>query len=136
MRSAIFAFVFVVLLAPVAPTVSAAQKKQQGRDDAIVFGAGDRRLITDYFGRTSLPPGLAKRGGNLPPGLAKQLRRNGKLPPGLQKRLTAFPDDLDRRLPTLPDIYRRGTIGDRAIIYDPRTTIILDVIDIFTRNRR
>lgn len=34
-----------------------------------------------------LPPGLAKRGGNLPPGLQKHLMRHGQLPPGLQKRL-------------------------------------------------
>lgn len=95
-----------------------------------VFSSRDRDIIRNYFsGRYSnLPPGLAKRGGNLPPGLQKQLERNGTLPPGLQKRLTPFPADLSRRLPRLPDIYRRGTIGTDAIIVDTRTQRIIDVV--------
>src|SRR5258705_7156046 len=99
------------------------------------FDSQDREVITSYYsGRGSnLPPGLAKRGGNLPPGLQKQLRRNGQLPPGLEKRLSYFPDDLDRRLPRLPAIYRRGTIGNRAVIVDTTTNLILDTIDIFGR---
>jgi hypothetical protein len=95
-----------------------------------VFSTRDRDLIRDYFrGRNSnLPPGLAKRGGNLPPGLQRQLERNGTLPPGLQKRLTPFPADLSGRLPRLPDIYRRGTIGPDAIIIDTRTQRIIDIV--------
>jgi hypothetical protein len=97
---------------------------------SIVFGSRDRDIIRDYYsGRNSnLPPGLAKRGGNLPPGLQKQLDRNGTLPPGLQKRLTPFPEDLERRLPRLPDIYRRGSIGGSVVIIDRRTQRIMDVI--------
>ena len=97
---------------------------------SIVFGSRDRDIIRDYYnGRnSSLPPGLAKRGGNLPPGLQKQLDRNGTLPPGLQKRLTPFPEDLERRLPRLPDIYRRGSIGGSVVIIDRRTQRIMDVI--------
>lgn len=97
---------------------------------SIVFGPRDRDIIRDYYnGRNSnLPPGLAKRGGNLPPGLQKQLDRNGTLPPGLQKRLTPFPQDLERRLPRLPDIYRRGSIGGSVVIIDRRTQRIMDVI--------
>ena len=97
---------------------------------SIVFGPRDRDIIRDYYsGRNSnLPPGLAKRGGNLPPGLQKQLDRNGTLPPGLQKRLTPFPEDLERRLPRLPDIYRRGSIGGSVVIVDRRTQRIMDVI--------
>lgn len=105
-----------------------------GIHGSIVFGSRDRDIIRDYYmGRNSnLPPGLAKRGGNLPPGLQKQLERNGTLPPGLQKRLTPFPEDLERRLPRLPDIYRRGTIGGSVVIIDRRTQRIMDVIhDIF-----
>lgn len=96
----------------------------------IVFSSRDSGIIRDYYsGRNSnLPPGLAKRGGNLPPGLQKQLERNGTLPPGLQKRLTPFPADLERRLPRLPDIYQRGSIGGSVVILDRRTQRILDVI--------
>lgn len=105
------------------------------RRGSVIFTVSDRRIISDYFrgGNSNLPPGLAKRGGNLPPGLQKQLARNGTLPPGLQKRLTPFPADLDRRLPRLPDIYRRGSIGDTVVIVDRRTQRIMDVVDAITR---
>lgn len=116
--------------------------KQSGYNDdnavsvhgSIIFSARDRDIIRDYYrgGNSNLPPGLAKRGGNLPPGLQKQLDRNGTLPPGLQKRLTPFPADLERRLPRLPDIYQRGSIGGSIVIIDRRTQRIMDVIhDIF-----
>jgi len=100
-----------------------------------VFTARDRDIIRQYFrGRYSnLPPGLAKRGGDLPPGLKKHLERNGTLPPGLQKRLTPFPDDLDRRLPPLPAIYRRGSIGQDVVIVDTRTQRVLDIIHAILR---
>ena len=39
----------------------------------------------NYRTDSGLPPGLAKRGGNLPPGLEKK-RRAGNLPPGLEKK--------------------------------------------------
>jgi hypothetical protein len=112
------------------------QAEADDRNDAvgvhgsIVFSSRDRDIIRDYYnGRNSnLPPGLAKRGGNLPPGLQKHLERDGTLPPGLQKRLTPFPADLDRRLPRLPDIYQRGSIGGSVVILDRRTQRIIDVI--------
>ena len=101
-----------------------------GVHGSIVFSSHDRDIIRDYYhgGNSGLPPGLAKRGGNLPPGLQKQLERNGTLPPGLQKKLTPFPADLERRLPRLPDIYRRGSIGGSVVIIDRRTQRIIDVI--------
>ncbi|HEX7962107.1 MAG TPA: hypothetical protein VF493_19475 [Terriglobales bacterium] len=112
-------------------------KKDASRDShrpSIVFTSHDRDIIRDYFRDrySNLPPGLAKRGGQLPPGLQKQLDRNGTLPPGLQKRVEPFPEDLERRLPSLPSIYRRGTIGSDVVILDTRTQRIMDVIyDIF-----
>ena len=62
----------------------------------ISFGTHDRDIIREYYHNnySSLPPGLAKRNGNLPPGLQKHLERDGTSPPGLQKRLTPFPEDL------------------------------------------
>src|SRR6266849_9382974 len=83
----------------------------------IVFSTRDRETIRDYFHNrySNLPPGLAKRGGNLPPGLQKHLERDGTLPPGLQKRISPFPVDLERRLPQLPNIYVRGSIGTDAV---------------------
>src|SRR5499426_4381078 len=81
------------------------------KDRPAYFLPEERRIIENYYrsGGPSkgLPPGLAKRGGNLPPGLQKHLERDGTLPPGLQKRITPFPVDLDRRLPRLPSPYHR-----------------------------
>src|SRR5262245_38028870 len=117
----------LVCLVLFVPSLQAVQKPNKNKNSAIVFLPDDRRVINEYFRNTSnLPPGLAKRGGDLPPGLQKHIQRNGQLPPGLQKRLTPFPNDLDRRLPRLPSSYRRGTIGDSAVIYDPTTNRILD----------
>jgi hypothetical protein len=105
-------------------------KHDRNRSSSPVFTSRDRSIITDYFrNRTSnLPPGLAKRNGNLPPGLQKQLDRNGTLPPGLQKRVQPFPGELERRLPSLPPDYRRGTIGQDVIIYNSRTQRIIDIV--------
>lgn len=79
-------------------------------------GHGDGRGEGEREGERGLPPGLAKRGGNLPPGLEKQLRERGTLPPGLQKRCEPLPYDLDRRLPRLPYGYRRVVIGTDILI--------------------
>ena len=76
-----------------------------------------------------MPPGLAKRGGNLPPGLQKKLDRDGKLPPGLQKRLEPLPVDLDRRLPRLPEYYERVILERDIVLIDRRTNRILDIIE-------
>lgn len=95
----------------------------------------ERRAIEEYYRQgkkgkaKGLPPGLAKRGGNLPPGLQKHLEKNGKLPPGLQKRLEPLPVDLDRRLPSLPDSWERVVLERDVILIDRRTERILDIIE-------
>jgi hypothetical protein len=105
-------------------------KVDRGDTRDIVFSDPDRRIIREYFrGRYSnLPPGLAKRGGQLPPGLEKQLQRNHRLPPGLQKRVEPFPQELETRLPSLPDRISRVVLGRRAMIVDDQNNI-LDMID-------
>jgi len=95
----------------------------------------ERRAIEDYYRQGSkgkakgLPPGLAKRGGKLPPGLQKHLDKNGQLPPGLQKRLEPLPVDLDRRLPRLPEYWERVVLERDVILIDRRTNRILDIIE-------
>ena len=103
-------------------------KKASGKKTAPLFGLHDRDIISAYYRSSTLPPGLAKRGGELPPGLERQLERNGTLPPGLQKRIDPFPRKLARQLPPLPYGYTRGWIGGSAVIIDRRTQAIVDVI--------
>ncbi len=100
------------------------------------FSPDERRIIESYFhkGKKSkkkkgLPPGLAKRGGNLPPGLQKKLDRGEQLPPGLQKRLEPLPADLHRRLPRLPDYWERVIVERDIVLIDRRTNRILDIIE-------
>jgi hypothetical protein len=98
-----------------------------------LFSLGDHERIRHHFSkyRGNLPPGLAKRGRDLPPGLEKQLQRNGHLPPGLEKKLHPFPVELERSLPPLREGLIRGIIGGSAVIMNKNTSIILDVFKIF-----
>lgn len=92
----------------------------------IRFSDHDRRLIHDYYGnqarRKQAPPGLAKRGGNLPPGLAKR----DTLPPGLQGR--GLPNDLESRLARLPDGYVRLKVGTDIVLMNSNTRVVFDII--------
>ena len=88
---------------------------------------GHRRIVTEYYTRESLPPGLAKRDG-LPPGLAKQLRERGHLPPGLQKRLTPVPAPLVVLLPAVPRYETRYFAGRDLLIVDTRSGRIVSII--------
>jgi hypothetical protein len=112
--------------------------KASDRDHPAHFLDEERRKITDYYRPASgnkkgkskgLPPGLAKRGGNLPPGLQKHIEKNGQLPPGLQKRLEPLPTDLSRELPRLPDYWERVIVERDVILLDRRTNRILDIIE-------
>ena len=88
---------------------------------------GHRRIVTEFFSRESLPPGLAKRQ-SLPPGLQKQLRERGHLPPGLQKRLVPLPAPLIARLPPLEPRFSRFFAGRDLIVVDNRTSTIVAVV--------
>ena len=94
----------------------------------------ERRIISEYYrsantSKKGLPPGLAKHGGKLPPGLQKHLEKNGQLPPGLQKRLKPLPTALDRRLPPIPEYWERVIVERDVILLDRRTNRILDIIE-------
>ena len=111
------------------------------------FSELERQIIEKYYGKydtgdhekdmdksrdkkdknkKGLPPGLAKKD-KLPPGLAMQLEKNGTLPPGLAKR--DLPDDLQKKLPRVPEGYERRIIEDAAIVLVHKATgKIVDVI--------
>lgn len=113
--------------------------KHQGKNDVgitleadihfgkAVFTVKEQRIVREYFRSegADLPPGLAKRK-SLPPGLQKQLHRTGHLPPGLEKR--RLPSGLKARLPRYDGPYERTIIGNDLILLDPKTGLILDVM--------
>ena len=66
----------------------------------------------------------------LPPGLRKKYYRTGTLPPGWETRIRPFPVELVRVLPPPPPNCERGYIDGVAVVYDRRTRIILDTIDL------
>ena len=121
----------LVLLLAVSTSIGAQKKAGKGkRATTHTFLLEERTIITGYYrgGPGGLPPGLAKRGGDLPPGLEKHIRRDGQLPPGLQKRLLPFPPDLAARLRPLAPGFERGIIGHFAIILNSRTQVVVDVV--------
>lgn len=85
------------------------------------FRDDDLRVIHDYYRPRSLPPGLQKK-----------LYRTGQLPPGWEKKIRPFPDTVERRLPPLCSGCARGYMDGYAIIYQPRSRLIIDIHGVFT----
>jgi hypothetical protein len=67
---------------------------------------------------------------DLPPGLRKKYYRTGTLPPGWQKKLRPFPPALIQVLPPPPPNCEFGYMDGVAVVYDRKTRIILDTIDL------
>ena len=88
----------------------------------VVFTSRDVGIIRQHY---------APRYRSLPPGLQKKYARTGQLPPGWQKRMEPFPVIVERELVVLPSGYRRGVLDGHAVIYNPRTQVIIDVAVLF-----
>ena len=88
----------------------------------VVFTSRDVGIIRQHY---------APRYRRLPPGLQKKYARTGQLPPGWQKKLEPFPVVVERELVALPSGYRRGVLDGHAVIYNPRTQVIIDVAVLF-----
>lgn len=108
---------------------TAGRHRNAGRNEPVVVidRDGHRRIVTQYYSREALPPGLATRE-SLPPGLQKQLRERGRLPPGLQKRLVVVPGPLASQLPAIPPYYTRYFAGPDLIVVDMRTNEVVALI--------
>jgi len=86
-------------------------------DVRYFFAPGDVRILREYYGPHA----------GLPPGLQKKLYRTGRLPPGWERKLRPFPVVVERRLAGFPPYYRGGYVDGYAVVYDPRSRIIIDV---------
>lgn len=67
---------------------------------------------------------------NLPPGLRKKYYRTGTLPPGWEKRFQPMPPVVVQQLPPVPEYCERGYVDGYAVVYDKRTRIIIDTVDL------
>ena len=135
-RRLFFNFGFCALAAGAAPLFARDhddhdKKHGPGHDDDPGHGHGRdrsdryfRQDDTDYLRRYYDGPR------DLPPGLRKRYHRTGQLPPGWQKRIRPFPPAVIQRLPPPPPYCDRGYVDGYAVVYDRRTRVIVDVIDI------
>lgn len=100
------------------------ERAEEGRSVSVDvhFSTGDVRVIREYY---------EPRYRSLPPGLQKKLSRGGSLPPGWRKKIEPMPVVVERELVALPTGYRRGVIDGHAVIYNPRTQVIIDVAVLF-----
>ena len=87
----------------------------------VSFGTNDIQVIQQYYGAHPV---------SLPPGLQKKLAKGKPLPPGWQKKLQPFPSDLDIRLGPPCGYCGRGVIDGYGVIYDKKTAIILDIVQL------
>jgi hypothetical protein len=132
----LFAGVALPLLAVSAHDPGKGQGKSPARGRAAnsrkspmpVFTTADRDTIFLYVRENEgfIPPAARQ----LPPGLAKNLRRGKPLPPGWVKKIVPFPVELERRLPPLPAGYRRVVADRWAFVIAEATNSVLDVIDL------
>lgn len=87
----------------------------------VTFATGDVQVIREYY--DSHPA-------NLPPGLQKKIAKGKPLPPGWQKKLQPFPSGVDVRLGAPCGYCGRGVIDGYGVIYDKKTAIILDIVQL------
>ena len=62
----------------------------------------------------------------LPPGIAMKLERGGTMPPGIAKKY--LPDDLEKRLPPVPQGYERRMVDNDIVLVEINTGRIADII--------
>jgi hypothetical protein len=109
--------------------------REAPREQYPFFTDAENRLILDFYrpGSGHAPPGLAKRESPVPPVGQKPLARGGTLPVAMEKWAEPFPRDLDRRLRTVPEGYRRLLCGVMALLVQDSTRLIVDSLDLSRR---
>ena len=94
----------------------------------VVFSPREIEVIRAHYSVIRAHYSTQER--SLPPGLQKKVARGGQLPAGWQRKMEPFPASLDRVLTPLPGNYRRGVIDGHAVIYDPMSQAIYDILQV------
>ncbi len=115
--------------APKSPSFSGFASDRQNSAE-VVFTRHEIKVIRAYY-RTHAEDAepderYESRSGQLPPGIAKKLRRGGKMPPGIARR--ALPEDLEYRLPPVEEGYERVIVDGRILLIEIATQIVRDVL--------
>lgn len=84
------------------------------------FSEEHLRIIHDYYQPRGLPPGLEKK-----------YYRTGQLPPGWERKIRPFPVEIERRMPPLCEGCTRGYMDGYAVVYQPRSRVIIDIHAVF-----
>jgi hypothetical protein len=90
-----------------------------GKGHVRYFRPEDRVVLGQYYPVQSLPPGLRKK-----------YARTGTLPSGWQKRVQPLPVAVIEQLPPPPPNCERGYVDGYAVVYDRRTRVVLDTVDL------
>jgi len=117
--------IFSILMVVSTVLVSApawAKPKHQHHEGFCYFGDKDVQVLGAYY---------APQVRSLPPGLAKKFARTGKLPPGWQKKMQPVPVVVEQQLVRVPNGYQRGFVDGFAVVYNPRTGLMIDVVALF-----
>jgi len=96
-------------------------RERHARYGEACFREEHVRVIHDYYHPRSLPPGLEKK-----------LYRTGSLPAGWERRIRPFPPMIETRLPPLCSGCARGYMDGYAIVYEPRSRLIIDFHAVLT----
>ena len=95
----------------------------------VEFSKDEIRIIAAWYddhGAHDRGKAGKKKGGSLPPGIAKNLSRGKALPPGIAKQY--LPDGLERLLPPAPRGYERIVLDGKILLVEVATRIIHDVL--------
>lgn len=92
---------------------------RHGQAHLRYFRPDDRVILSRYYPVQTLPPGLRKK-----------YARTGTLPPGWQKRVRPLPVAVVEQLPPPPPNCERGYVDGYAVVYDRKTRVILDTVDL------
>lgn len=109
---------------------NSADRRDNGNDALLGAAAGgiltglllsdqEVLIIRDWYGAHSVQPA------NLPPGIAKNLRRGKPLPPGIAKKLA--PQQLVSRL-DIPYGYQLVEVGTDVLLIEAGTRIIAEIL--------
>ena len=95
----------------------------------VEFSHDEIRIIASWYedhGAHDRGKAGKKKGGGLPPGIAKNLARGKALPPGIAKQY--LPADLTRLLPPAPAGFERVVLDGKVLLVEVATRIIHDVL--------